>query len=199
MSTVLRTALALFLLATAARADVTKEDIKKFLQVGISEDTIVLYIKTHGPVSPLSADDLAELKKLGASDKVLIAMMPGPDAKKPEARPQGEPGPAQPAAPTVVYEPSDYSSYTLSVFSYPYYGYGYGYPYYPGYCYPYYRYWYGSPCYPGHGWTPRPTPFVTTGRPFVGFTGHSFVGTGAHGFTGSAGMSSGGGHSGGHR
>jgi hypothetical protein len=153
-------------------------------------------------VAPLSADDIAELKKLGASDKVLIALMPGPSDKKPGAPPQGEPGAVQPPAPTVVYEPSDYSSYTLSVFSYPYgygYGYGYGYPYYPGYCYPYYRYWYGNGCSSGNWWTPRPTPYVTTGRPYVGFSSHSFVGTGAHGFTGSTGASGGGGHSGGHR
>ncbi len=62
-------------LPLAAAADVTKEDIKKLSQAGISDDVIIAFIRANGPVRTLSSDDVVELKAAGASDKVLGAIL----------------------------------------------------------------------------------------------------------------------------
>lgn len=64
----------------AAAADITKEDIKKLIGAGISDEVIVTFIRSHGPVSKLSPDDLIELKQAGASEKVLGAVAGGASA-----------------------------------------------------------------------------------------------------------------------
>jgi hypothetical protein len=69
----MKTLIALLLMAIPALADVTKYDVKKLLDAGISENVITEYIKTNAPVR-MTADDLASLKTAGASDKVLTVL-----------------------------------------------------------------------------------------------------------------------------
>ena len=59
------------------------------MAAGISDEVVVTYIRTHGPVAKLTPDDLVELKKAGASDKVLNAVA-------------GDSAPAAAAPPKVV-------------------------------------------------------------------------------------------------
>jgi hypothetical protein len=62
---------AVFLLSTAAFADVTKEDLKKLAAAKISDSVVVAYVRAYGPMPRMSAQDLIELKSAGLSDKVL--------------------------------------------------------------------------------------------------------------------------------
>jgi hypothetical protein len=130
-----------------ASADVTKEEIKKLAAAGISEDVIVSYIRKHGPVAPLSADDLVELKKAGAGEKVLAACVnaPAPEAPRASAPRTSVSAPVSYAYEEPVYVYSSYRPYSW-------YGYGYGYgcwPYTSWSFYPYYSYGrsYGWPYY----------------------------------------------------
>jgi hypothetical protein len=120
----------------AAFADVSKEDIRKLLAAGISEDVIVTFIRTRGPVQAMSADDLVELKQAGAGERVLAALAggaaPAPRTEVVERKVY------VPETPTVVASPSTYYYYSPA--------YSYGYPYYSpyysyGYCYPRYTYY----------------------------------------------------------
>ena len=72
--------------AIPAMADVTKEDVRKLVSAGISDNVIVQYVRTNGPVR-MTVDDLAELKKLGASDTVLSALVSGRQDQRPEPQP----------------------------------------------------------------------------------------------------------------
>ncbi len=81
--------------ASSAFAGVTKEDLKKLISAGVSDDVITAFIKANGGVDPLSADDVVELKKAGASDKLLQAVL----------APKAEPAPAIPSQP----QPSTYA------------------------------------------------------------------------------------------
>lgn len=66
--------IALFLCsAIPAMADVSKEDVKKLLNAGVGDGVILEFIKSKAPVR-MTASDLVDLKKLGASDKVLAAL-----------------------------------------------------------------------------------------------------------------------------
>ena len=58
----------LFLSASMAFATVTKDDVRKLLAAGISEDTIILYIHRNAPAPSPSPEDVVELKNAGASD-----------------------------------------------------------------------------------------------------------------------------------
>jgi hypothetical protein len=71
-------------LPLAAAADVSKEDLKKLLAAGISDDVILTFVRTHGPVQKLSADDVIELKQAGASERVLNSVMAPAPAPKPQ-------------------------------------------------------------------------------------------------------------------
>jgi hypothetical protein len=112
-------------------ANVTKEDVKKLLVAGVSENTIVLYIRQNAPASPLTADDLIDLKGAGASDAVLNALQ---DASRTSASASSYSSAGSTTSPD--YAPTTY------YYSYPY-SYSYPYPYYyyyPYYSYPYYPY-----------------------------------------------------------
>lgn len=77
--------------SSAAVAGVSKDDLKKLIAAGVSDDVITAFIKANGGVDPLSADDVVELKKAGASDKLLQAVL----------APKADPAPAtQPYAPS---------------------------------------------------------------------------------------------------
>ncbi|HXX92338.1 MAG TPA: hypothetical protein VEN81_01810 [Planctomycetota bacterium] len=136
--------------------DVTKEDVKKLVAAGVSENAIVSFIRSHGPVSPLSSEDLIELRKAKVSERILATLL------EMSRVPPGTP-PVPPAEDYTTTAPT----YT-SPWYYPYgyfYGYAYG-PYAgwylgPGYYwrYPYWhRYPYGYPYrgYPyGDHWGPH--------------------------------------------
>lgn len=95
-----RTLLTLFvvlLAAGAAFAGVTKEDLKKLVSAGVTDDVILAFVQANGPVDSLSADDLIELKKAGASDKLLQAVLAKPE--KPQEQPPARPQPAAQQAP----------------------------------------------------------------------------------------------------
>jgi hypothetical protein len=69
-----------------AFADVTKEEIRRLLAAGVSEDIILTYVRQHGPVARLSADDLVDLKAAGAGDRILSLLLSSqsvPDADLP--------------------------------------------------------------------------------------------------------------------
>jgi hypothetical protein len=147
-----------------ALANVTKEEIKKLVSAGISDEVILTYIRTHGPVVPLSADDLVDLKRAGAGDRLLAGLVGSP-ATPAAAQAPAPPVVAAPAAPAGSYTETvvapSYAYVSPAYYAgYPYYYSSYYYPYYPYYysgCYP--RYYY-SGCYPryyygGYGCYPR--------------------------------------------
>lgn len=120
----------------AAAADVTTEDIRKLVAAGVSDEVIVTFIRSNGPVQKMSADDVVLLKVSGASERVLGALME-----------PAKPAPA-PAPTTTVREVPQTTSYVYSSPAYTpayYGGYYYGYPPYTGYPYAYGGY--GSPYY----------------------------------------------------
>lgn len=76
--------LALMLCAAfPAMADVTKDDVKKLINAGVSEQVIINYVRANGPVIMTSAD-LGELKTLGASDNVLNTLVAGMQYQRPQ-------------------------------------------------------------------------------------------------------------------
>ncbi len=95
------TALAfLGLMVSAAAAQVTKDEIVKLAKAGISDDVIIAKIDQDKPVFNLSADDIADLKKQGVSEKVIQRMLEcaPPAAAPPAGAKEGEPpAPPEPA------------------------------------------------------------------------------------------------------
>jgi hypothetical protein len=65
---------------------VTKDEIKKFLEATLSEDAIIAYIERHPPNPPICCDDITELKRLGAGDEVILALIEAeaPSAEHPD-------------------------------------------------------------------------------------------------------------------
>ena len=114
--------------------DLSKEEIKRLVEAGISDDVIVAYVRTHGPVQALTTQDLIDLRSANVSEKVLTAMISSASLPRETVTP--EPVPEE--APVT--------------YSYPwYYADGYYYDYYAG---PY-VWWYLGPgrCrYPHHYW-----------------------------------------------
>ncbi len=82
----------LFSLPLSVKAGVSKEDIQKLVENRISEPLILAFIRVNGPVGELSSTDLVELKKMGASDSIVLALLdssapryeksPPPDRKR---------------------------------------------------------------------------------------------------------------------
>lgn len=73
------------LVPATAWAEVTKEQVKKLLAAGVSEDLVLAFIRQNGPVVRLSADDLVELKAAGAGDRVLSALLAEPAGGAPDS------------------------------------------------------------------------------------------------------------------
>ncbi|HLY11387.1 MAG TPA: hypothetical protein VKW04_18940 [Planctomycetota bacterium] len=69
------TALAALLSILTFTPDLTKEDVKRLVMAGISDDVIVTYIRSYGPVRLLSPQDLVDLREANASEKVLAAVL----------------------------------------------------------------------------------------------------------------------------
>jgi len=116
----------------AVYADVSKEDLKKLCAAGLSDGLILSYARTHGPIAKLTADDLLELKQLGASETLLTGLLAAPE-------PSGTPTETvvAPPATSPVYSTYPSSTYPSTVV------YGDAYP--DTYA-PYYSYY--SPVYP---------------------------------------------------
>lgn len=160
----LLTAVLLLGTAASALAQIEKDDLKKLAQAGLSDDTVIGFVKSHGPVAPLSADDLADLKKAGMGEKAL-AFLVSPPTQSQTAQPPSTS--TTYASPNVVYSYYDYS--------YPYYFPTYTYPYSYPYSYPYF----------GFG-----VDFYSRGRDFRGF--HHEFGNRGFGSRGIGGHGSGG-------
>jgi len=127
----------------AASADVTKEDIKKLAAAGVGEEVILSFIRSNGPVTRFSADDLIELKQAGASEKILTALAAGVSRPTPSVQRQGSDFPSYTPSPVVYQEPS-YQTYYSSYYPASYYSGYWGWPSmygsYYGSCYPRYSY-----------------------------------------------------------
>ncbi|MBI2933198.1 MAG: hypothetical protein HYY16_16255 [Planctomycetes bacterium] len=100
------------LAAGAAFAGVTKEDLKKLLSAGVGDEVVLSFIKANGPVDPLSADDLVELKKIGAGDKLLQDILERKEEKpqpqvQPKSDPQQTPAPPPQSYPDLRPEPTE--------------------------------------------------------------------------------------------
>lgn len=96
------------LMGLPVAADVTKDDLKKLTTAGVSEQVILAYIKTNGPVVKLSADDLVELKDAGLTAKVLTVAAAG-----------GSPDPVPARTPVGGLDPDVYVPSTTYVYSTP--------------------------------------------------------------------------------
>ena len=109
MGLVLRTFAVLAFLSSAALADVGKEELKKLVQAGLSDELILNYVRYKAPLARISADDLLELKKAGLSDSLLTRLLP---FQEPAADPAPAPKPASTTAamaklladPDIVYD-----------------------------------------------------------------------------------------------
>lgn len=66
------------LVPVSAWADVGKEEIKRLLAAGASENVVLTYVQKNGPVVRLQAGDLVELRQAGAGDRLLSAILAGP-------------------------------------------------------------------------------------------------------------------------
>jgi len=107
---------------------VTKEDLKKLIEAKLPDSTIIAYLKSHPPVPQLSSDDIVALKKAGASDVVLEALLGASGSTTPA--PATPPASTTVAPSTVVVPDYSYSYDSPYYYSYPYDSYyPYGYPY----------------------------------------------------------------------
>ena len=59
----------------AVRPAVSQEDVRKMVQAGIGDDIIIAKIKSDGMTAKPSADDLVQLKEVGASEEVIEVMV----------------------------------------------------------------------------------------------------------------------------
>ncbi len=87
MKDLLGTIAAVFLLSAASFAEVTKDDLKKLAAAQISDGVVLAYVRAHGPMPKLSAQDLIELKNAGVSEKVLEQLVIGDQKPAPAPLP----------------------------------------------------------------------------------------------------------------
>jgi hypothetical protein len=107
--------------APANQGGVTKEEIKKFLNAQISEDAIISYIRKHPPYPPICCDDLTDLKRSGASDDLIKALIEAetPPGQQPQYAPPAYSDSGAEGYPDSSY----YYSYPSTSYPYPYYSY----------------------------------------------------------------------------
>src|SRR5450631_1824196 len=82
-------------------AEVSKEDLKKLVAAGISDNVIVSFIQTNGPVAKLTPEDLIELKTAGMRESLLATIL-------------STPAPAARTAPPVSTRPSASNAYVTT-------------------------------------------------------------------------------------
>lgn len=148
------TALLAVLALLSFTPDVSKEDIKKLVAAGVSDDVIVAFIRTHGPVAALSAEDMIDLRNAHVSDRVLAAMVQA-SAAPPAASPEPY-GPTETDATGWFFPYGYFTDYYYGPYFWWYLGpgspfcrqwrYRYYYPYFHYYHYPHYPY--------GYHWAP---------------------------------------------
>jgi hypothetical protein len=93
----------------AGPATLTVDGVISLVGAGLSDDLIIAKIQKNGQAFDLSTDDMVRLKKAGASDAVMKAMMnaapaPAAAAAAPVAAPDASVAPAASAAPNAVAE-----------------------------------------------------------------------------------------------
>lgn len=69
------TVLFAFLALLPLGRDVTKEDVIRMTSAGASEDAIIAFLRSHGPVVVLSPDDVMDLREAKVSETVIRAMI----------------------------------------------------------------------------------------------------------------------------
>lgn len=131
--------------STGAFADISKDDIKELLRIGMSEGDIRTYVDAHRPVRSLTADDLRDLRAAGASNDLLLFLMTPVETPPPPTLSE-DPSSYPSSNPYYAY-PYYYGAYDPS-YSYPYNPYSPYSPYYP--YYPYYSFWGGAVVVPFH-------------------------------------------------
>jgi hypothetical protein len=138
----MRTILAALVIAGLAvipcSASTGYDDLVKLVKSEVTEEVLVAYIDTYPAAFALTPDNIVELKKLGASDKVISAAIqhrmktaqaPAQNSDSPAEAPQPAPAQAatpQPApqpAPTVVYQTVPAQGYWYPVDDYWYWRY----------------------------------------------------------------------------
>lgn len=152
--------------------DVTKAEVKKLLEAKVSESTIREFVRVHGPMDPLSSDDLVELKAAGAGTELLQALVLSSASAAQYGR--------------VPYR--DYTSPYYYTYS-PYYSSYYSYPYFYTHHHDYYPHYLNDF---GHGHHYQTHPYLHTFSTHPSSSVHS--GHGVH----HGGGHGGGGHGGGH-
>jgi hypothetical protein len=59
-------------------AEVSKEDLKKLVAAGISDNVIVSFVQANGPVTKLTPEDVIELKTAGMREALLAIVLSTP-------------------------------------------------------------------------------------------------------------------------
>jgi hypothetical protein len=139
------------------------EVILDLLDAGISEDSIQRFVERNQYTVQLTAGDLVDLKKAGASDELIAFLQETEGASSAQAEGETQTSPSgsyesDEAVNAVEYSSPDvYFGFGVGIgFGYPYYYSPYYYPgyYYPGYYYPAYPIYSPYPCgnvnYPGY-------------------------------------------------
>jgi len=142
------------LLALLLSTGVTKEDVRRLLNAGVSERTIVEFIHRNAPAESLSVEEVMELKAAGATDAILTAMLEASRTTEavtpsPSYSYGGSSDSYSYPSTTYSYSYPQYYSYPYANYYYPY-SYPYSYPYYSYYrpyyypyrYYPYYNHYY---------------------------------------------------------
>ena len=52
-------------------ADLTKDDLRRLAALHVSDEAVLLVVRAEGPVEPLSAGDLLDLRRAGLSARVV--------------------------------------------------------------------------------------------------------------------------------
>lgn len=147
-----------------ATGDVTVDDVKKLARAGISEETILAFLKANPPSFRPTAQDIVDLKEAGVTPKVLVYLLePKGGAHTHASTPASATASRETIRPVYVYStPSAYD------YAWPRYGY---WTYYPHYYFG--GYGYGSHYgYGHHGYGHRLGGWHHGGGHSYGHSGH---------------------------
>jgi hypothetical protein len=86
-----------FAMCLCAEVVLTNDTVLKLVRAGIGQDSIIEMIVAQPGVYALSADELAALKKAGATDKIVAAMLVKNSAANVAIRPAPDPAPQRSA------------------------------------------------------------------------------------------------------
>ncbi|MCI0657277.1 MAG: hypothetical protein L0170_09430 [Acidobacteria bacterium] len=153
------------------------EVILDLLDAGVSEASIQRFVGSNRYTVQLTAEDLVNLKKAGASDELIEFLQETEEAPSPQAEEETH------TAPSTTYESDD----TVGAVTYSspdvYFGFGvgigFGYPYYSSYYYPYYPYYYSGYYYPAY---PIYSPYPCGSGYYPGYYPGGTSGTGVYSY-----------------